>query len=125
MAAAVGVGNAPPDTGVVGGETQTGITTGASTTLLGPSGAPGSQRLYAAVVSDQTFNLYLMMTGDGGTNWRIYKKIASAANDDGTYTQSAEVDQYIPSNVRLDFKNTSGSTSAALYDARFFNTNQS
>lgn len=88
--------------------------------ILGPQMSVGDQLIYVAANADRVFRIDLEISGDNGTTWTINKSVASAAGNDATLVNAAELSQVAPTLFRVSLKNTIAATMTYAADARAF-----
>jgi hypothetical protein len=97
----------------------------ASTIVLGPTRSLGANWIYILAAATGSFRLDLQISVDSDANWVTAKSITDSANNDSTYTRSAEMDQTAPLYFQVLLYNDSGGSIDYIYDARCYNNIQS
>lgn len=83
-----------------------------------------AQRILARICSSQAGALELQATVDSGATYvTIEQVLTTAITTLGSYGKVAVMDILAPAQGRLIFRDTTGNTSAGVYDVRVYNDN--
>jgi hypothetical protein len=102
----------------------TNLANGAEVTLINGLTSLGNNRIYVLAAATGSFRLDIQISVDSGANWICAKSVLDAANNDGTYTQSAELDQTAATFGKVVLHNDSGGNINYVWDAREYNNVQ-